>query len=416
MRSRLALGLALASLVSGAARAAPFDGSQPVDAYTSMGAVNSRVLALGGAFVGVAEGLGGVGANPAAIAQRDRLQRRMWALDAVLSWRAPSISELESQDLDDDGVSDRRLRSRSAIQAGAGGQYGKLGVGFLVSGWGLSAPRGAAEEQLTAQDLSIAAGWSGWRDEVVLGVSLTGANGEVRSTVGGVEHGRVEYDGLRVRLGGLWRPRGEPFRLGVALDPGARALPSGDRSGLPFPTPSAFLFPWVAAVGGAVWIGPNARRLNEPPPAALELHPDWGDPPEWDPAGPQPVLLALQVDVVGPSRGAVSFGSAVVEGAEALPSGRTASVVLRGGAEWEPWIGWAHLRAGSYLEPSRTGAGSRLHGTFGAEVRVPCWPWDLSLGVAGDVAARFRQLGLSVGLWGDVGPGSAPPRLASPAA
>jgi hypothetical protein len=69
-----------------------------------------------------------------------------------------------------------------------------------------------------------------------------------------------------------------------------------------------------------------------------------------------------------------------------------------------------HVRGGSYLEPSRTGNGARLHGTFGLELRIPCWPGDLSLGFAGDVSSRFQQIGLSAGWWSDVGPGRAPAR------
>jgi hypothetical protein len=408
---RLTLTAALALLLAaGRAGAAPFDGSAPVDAYKPMGAVSSRVLGLGGAYVGVAEGLEGVASNPAAVAHRERNLRRMWSLDATLAWRAPTLSELASQDLDNDGVPDRGLTSRSSLQLGAGGQYGRLGVGIVVTSWGLTGPRGAAVEELTATDGSVAVGWSGPRDELVVGVSLTGGNGEVVSRTGGVEAGRVSYGGLRFRAGGLWRPRGERWRLGASLDPGARALPDGSRAELPFPTPTAFLFPWVAAVGGAIWIGPNARRVNDPPPIALERHPEWEEPTEWESSTSRPVLLSLQAEVVGPSPGAVSFSSAVVDGAEAVPSGRKASVLVRAGAEWEPWVGWLHVRGGSYLEPSRTGSGPRLHGTFGAEVRIPCWPWDLSLGVAGDVASRFQQIGLSAGFWSDVGPGRAPAR------
>jgi hypothetical protein len=385
-----------------------------VDAWTSIGAVNSRVLGLGGAYVGVAEGLEGVGSNPAAIAQRDRLLQRRWSFDYALSWRAPTISELSVQDLDNDGITDGALTSRSAVQLGVSGQLGRVGAGILASASGLSGPRGAVVESLTAEDVSLAVGFSGWREEWVAGVSLTAALGEVASTRGGVEEGRIGYSGLRIRVGGLWRPRGEPYRLGVAFDPGARALPSGNQAVLPFPTPTAFLFPWVAAVGGAVWLGPNARRLNEPPPAALELHPEWGEPPPWEHDGRQPVLLSFQAEVVGPTSGAVSLSSAVVEGAPAIASGRHASLVLRAGAEWEPWTDWLRIRGGSYLEPSRTGIGSRLHGTFGMEARVPFWPWDVSLGFAGDVASRYRSVGLSAGWWSDTGPGRAPPPSVKP--
>jgi hypothetical protein len=70
------------------------------------------------------------------------------------------------------------------------------------------------------------------------------------------------------------------------------------------------------------------------------------------------------------------------------------------------------VRGGAYLEPSRTGAGYRLHGTFGLEVRVPCWPWDLQVALAADAARMYTNASFSVGFWSDLGParaGLAPP-------
>jgi hypothetical protein len=63
-----------------------------------------------------------------------------------------------------------------------------------------------------------------------------------------------------------------------------------------------------------------------------------------------------------------------------------------------------NLRAGSYLQPARGGQQERLHGTFGIEARIPFWPIDLSIGLGGDAAEGFRNVGLSLGFWGDVGP------------
>jgi hypothetical protein len=124
------------------------------------------------------------------------------------------------------------------------------------------------------------------------------------------------------------------------------------------------------------------------------------------------VLVSGQLDVIGPVRNAVSIESALLSG-DAIPSGRDASFAIRGGAEWEGWPDVLRVRGGTYLEPSRTGAGYRLHGTFGLEVRVPFWPWDLQVALAADAARMYTNSSFSVGFWSDLGPSrtSIPPPL-----
>jgi hypothetical protein len=62
------------------------------------------------------------------------------------------------------------------------------------------------------------------------------------------------------------------------------------------------------------------------------------------------------------------------------------------------------VRAGSYWEPGRfDGVPGRVHGPFSAEVRVgEVYIWGYRrgcLGVTGDFATRYRNVGLSIGLW-----------------
>jgi hypothetical protein len=116
------------------------------------------------------------------------------------------------------------------------------------------------------------------------------------------------------------------------------------------------------------------------------------------------VLLAAQLDVVGPAPGSVAMESALVASPGAAASGANASLVPRAGAEWEAFPERARFRAGAYLEPSRTGASPRPHGTFGVDLRVPFPVRDLQLGLSGDFAARFENVSLSLGFWSSLGP------------
>ncbi len=409
---RPALALLVALAPAGAAAQA-FDGTQGVDAYTGPLIAPSRILGLGGAYVAVAEGLGGAVVNPAAVAQPDRRLARSWDWDWLLTWYVPEAGQLGRQDLGNDGGPDVGLSGAGNGQVGLSFQRGRFGIAAYGGGWTLTALReGVGSVAMEVAQGSLAAGWAFRRGALVAGASLTTVSGVVRvvSPAGG--QAAVDYSATTLRLGALFRPRGKAWRLGAALAPEGRAIPAGDRAAMPVATPAAFVFPWVLSVGAAGWLGPNADRLNEPSPYELERNPDWGTGPEWQETSRAPVLVSAQLDLVGPTPGCVSLQSALVPSGAAIPSGERASVVLRAGAEWQPAPERFRIRGGGYVEPSRTGAAARPHGTFGLEVRVPFPVRDLSLGLAGDVAERFQNVSLSLGFWSSVGP--ARPAVAAP--
>ena len=77
------------------------------------------------------------------------------------------------------------------------------------------------------------------------------------------------------------------------------------------------------------------------------------------------------------------------------------------GIEGEPIADWFMMRAGTYLEPSRfAGVGYRAHGTLGFDLRLFSWDlfelldeFTLCPGAYADVAERYLNHGVSVGLW-----------------
>jgi hypothetical protein len=402
---------ALALSLAPAAAAQTFDGTQGVDTYTGPVISPARITGLGGAFVGVAEGLDGAQANPAAVAQRARHLDRGWDWDWVLTWYVPDPRHVVTQDLGNDGEVDAGLTGLGNAQLGLSLQRGRLGVGVLARGWTVVAPRDAVGDvEVETAEASLAFGWSALRDSVVLGASVTGVSGVVSvlptgAPPGAAPNARVEYSGSTLRFGALFRPRGRPFRLGASFHPEATARATGDRAGLPVTTPARFVFPWEASVGASAWIGPNARRYNEPPPFEARRHPEWGPEPAWDETRRRPVLVSAQLDVVGRSPGAVTVESVLDPSGGAVASGERVSVSVRAGAEWEPLPERLRARGGTYLEPSRTGGAPRLHGTFGVEGRLPFfWGYALKLGLAGDLAERFRNVSLSLGLWSSFAP------------
>ena len=400
---------ALVALLPTAAPAAPYAG-QPLDAYAGPVLGDSRVLGLAGAFAGVGEGLGGVPSNPAAVAQRSLRLDRTWDVGGSLTWFVPQAADLGSLDLGNDGHPDSGFTGRGNIQLGVSGQAGRLGGGIIGRAWEVEVARPSGDALvLSTGEVSLALGWSALADSLVVGVSVTETQGQLKLVSGKLVEQQLDYLATSLRAGALWRPRGQPFRIGASLAPAARALPRSDRAAFPATTPESFLFPWTLSLGASTWIGPNARRYNEPPPIALDRHPEWGEGPPYQAGARDPVLVSAQLDVVGPvAPGAVGIDGAL-GGGDALPSGRYASLVPRFGAEWEAWHHWLRVRGGSYLEPSRTGASPRAHATFGLEGRIPFWPWDLQLSITGDVAHRYENVSLSLWFWSEYGPAAPPP-------
>lgn len=407
-----ATALPLAAALLAAPGAAPAQTvGPPIDTVGGPAVASGRVMGLGGAYVAVAEGVGGAPLNPAAVAQRNARLRRTWDLDGLVTLYVPSTGRLASSDLDNDGRTDGALTGAGNVLVGGLAQAGRLGGAAVVQAWVISRDRPGGERvEASTVAVSLTAGWSAWRDALVIGGGITAAGGTVTFTPPGEAARELGYQALVYQLGTLWRPRGAPWRVGLAYQSAARPGASGDPSGLPFPAPAAFVVPWRLSGGLALWLGPNARRVNEPPPIALWRHPDWGEGPAYQASSRTPVLLSAQLDLLGRAPGAVGLDAALGEPAHA--SGRAASLVPRAGAEWEPIPSWLRVRGGGYLEPSRAGAGPRLHGTFGLEVKVPCWPWDLQLSAGGDLADRYRNVSLTLGLWGEL----APPPPSPPAA
>ncbi len=117
------------------------------------------------------------------------------------------------------------------------------------------------------------------------------------------------------------------------------------------------------------------------------------------------LMLSLDAILIAPVGDGIGFESFLKQRREA--SGREMSVGVRFGAEGEPIENRLKLRVGSYLEPSRFAAGNaRLHATLGSDVKLFSWdvfgiidPIELRVGAAVDVAVRYINYGISVGIW-----------------
>jgi hypothetical protein len=117
------------------------------------------------------------------------------------------------------------------------------------------------------------------------------------------------------------------------------------------------------------------------------------------------LLLSAETIFVGPTENGVGMESFLSSSEHA--SGRDVTVGFRAGIEGEPIAHWLQMRAGTYFEPSRfEGVPYRVHGTLGADVRLVSWDlfglleeFTLRAGASADVAERYLNVGVGIGLW-----------------
>src|SRR5262249_31946784 len=117
------------------------------------------------------------------------------------------------------------------------------------------------------------------------------------------------------------------------------------------------------------------------------------------------LMLSLDAIMISPIEDGIGFESFMTQRREA--SGRGFSWGARAGLEGEPVENRLKLRIRSYFEPSRFADGSaRVHATFGTDVRLFSWdvlglldPIEIRIGAAMDVAVRYMNYGISVGVW-----------------
>lgn len=346
-----------------------------------------RLIALSGAIDAVAEGAAGLYTNPASAAVRPETRTGKFTWNIAIN----TFVAANGQDSNDNGQTVTSVHRSILSAAGLLLQYGP---------WGLSLDGG-----YTAQDIAAAGGGGLGVRSIVGHVGLARTFLERAISVGmGLRLGGPQvstldpsHQTLFTRIGAspdggvIWLPRGRDFRLAVS-------------GGLPFNTspirfncdpnscdgyilPNDAVVPWDATVGGAWRFGPTP----------------WNERIDSDYRDERELTVALELGLIGAVDN--GYGMEAFAAKELQVSGRNISVTPRLGLESEVIRGWLKLRAGSYLEASRfPETSARLHATAGFEVRVFSFRFErherrVSLSAAGDLAARYKNLAMSVGLW-----------------
>lgn len=363
--------------------------SYGIDLYSGVPLGNSAVIATGGASQANSIGSSGTLVNPSAPAVRPTTDTDHWNWDYHFDYLFGSLST----DYTNSGIPQLPDGHANTVTFGGSLRVGSW-AGALTASYHntrIDDDETTSTAALYAQSYQVKAALAKWvpQLDMALGASVVTALFDVYPDCPQCAP-VFSIQGAGAEAGAQWLPRLRSFRLGATVssnitgsqitiddcNAGAICMVLPDRVVAPAQLAAGFAYRWAETAWNQQ-VGGNFR---------------------------DEVSLTVVGDVVitGPSPDAYgldAFGIGKLE-----RSGRHNAVSVRGGVEYE-WIpGRFRVRGGSYWEPNRfEGVPGRLHATFGIEGRVlEFHAWGRRRGritLTGDVAAGYRNLGLSVGFW-----------------
>lgn len=352
----------------------------PIEAWQGVELGGSRMLAMGGAFLAVAEGAQAGLDNPAALAVRPPRAADTWT-SVGLTVGAAGLNTLSGFAPDEVNAEEPERR----LRLGVVWRRGPAALGAFGSSLGYAfdrTPDTPSFRRMEHGALSLGGGYAlGGGSFVVGALGHLMVAGVTAGTHGlfGREVERVAV-GPGATVGALWAPSSAPWRLGLRYRPYARTLPPSD-------APAEVDVRWPVEVGvGLAWqigVSRNAPATYGRGPALVR--------------DGRYLLLTSDVDVLGPSGG--------VPWTEWIGPARAAAVTtvaLHVGAEAEVAPQRLTARLGAYTQPGRgAGVPNRLHGTAGCAVLVGRFPWigGLRVSPAVDLSQDGFRLSLGIGPW-----------------
>lgn len=359
------------------------DRNYAIDLYDGVAIGNTAMVAMGGAGAASINGTAGLLINPSAIAVRSTTDLDTWNWDYHLD----VLTGKYSSDYDNNGVVAGEDSGASLVTGGFGLRYHDWSIATTTLIQSAPVPGSTTALDASASRVQFILGNYQSRFDLAIGAGVQLASFAVADG----NKKLFEVSGTGFILGATWLPQQANIRIGGAID-----LPiSGGEVTTSACDPTScdgYILPNevdapARIVGGVAYrIGPTA----------------WNQPITTVFRDERALTLSADLVVTGATRN--GYGIEAFSMQQLQRSGRAVSVSPRGGAEYEWLPGRLRLRGGSYWEPSRfDGVGGRLHVTIGAELAI--WGFDffgprrLRLTFTADEAARYRNIGASIGFW-----------------
>jgi len=337
---------------------------------------SARQVALGGAYIGVAEGIASLNSNPAGVAFR--LARSTENFD--WDWTV-GLNDLKSNDFDNNGVSPPDYNSHRIRSLGLMGQYGPWGIGILNNAEILSLDGLNSDDEYVLSVTSLALGRQFLDRELTVGGGIRATMTKLQNQPFDATLGKISGTGWDI--GAVWNPERGPFRLGAAYSSSISSDQVLNTSGVPVTVngliiPQQVILP--ATLGLGIYYG-------------VDSAPFWAS-HKW--------LVASDLLFTGTSKNAVGVESVLAQ--KIQPIGTHTTTSFRIGSELETLPGRLRLRLGSYYEPSNfEGVAGRTHLTSGFETRLfhtsYLGEYDWGFTFTADSARDYLGIFISLGFW-----------------
>lgn len=379
-----------------------------IDLHQGMIMGSPRVIGLGGAYTGLAQGVVALPFNSAAVVQRPHFSSDYFDWDLGFDVIFPPTMQSGNFDIDNNGVSSGQ--QYMSLSGGFLLQFGRFGVGVYVMGhtYQFDAYSFAFDKlEQSTFTTRIVLGYSLFEHQLLLGASwkqgvfqLNPLTGNEDSLVVGDKI--FEQKAFSPEFGIIWRPDEQFFRVGLSFtapEVGSESqLCIGSECPSGFILPRGVSMPWVLSLGATYKLG--GMPLNQLPTCFKSLP----GPVQADKNKTEgyTLLMVVQLDVVGAHENAIGSDGFISQLREL--SGESITLVPRLGLESQVWPGWVKLRAGFYWEPSRfENSSGRAHGTIGMDLRLFRIDWmsdePLFFSTAFDMSRQYQNLSFAVGLW-----------------
>src|SRR5262245_20408633 len=339
---------------------------------------SSRKVALGGAYIGVAEGIASLSSNPAGVAFRPQRSTTKFDWD----WTA-ALTSLDSEDFDNNGETPPNYKSHRIRSLGLMGQYGPWGLGVLSDSEIIALENpDADDDDYVLSVTSLTLGRQFLDRELTVGVGLRATTTKLRTSAFDVTRGKLSGTGWDV--GALWNPERGPWRFGMTYSSSIRSDEVLDAPGDTPVTVNGLIVPQQVILPASLGLGASY---------AVDSAPFWKG-HKW--------LVASDLLYTESSENAVGVESVLAQ--KIQPVGTDDTIGVRLGSELETIPGRLRLRLGTYYEPSNyEGVSSRMHVTGGFEVRVfhtSIWgEYDWALTATVDSARDYLNVMVSIGFW-----------------
>lgn len=338
---------------------------------------SARQVAMGGAYIGVAEGVTALNSNPAGVAFR--LERSTEKFD--WDWTV-GLNNLKSNDFDNNGVSPPDYKTHQIQTLGLMGQYGPWGIGVLNNSEILSLEGLNSDDEYVLSVTSLALGRQFLDRELTVGAGIRATMTKLRNQPFDATLGKISGTGWDV--GALWNPERGPYRFGAVYSSSISSNQSLTNTGGTPVTVNGLIVPQQVILPATLGLGMSY---------GVESAPFWED-HKW--------LVASDLLFTAASDNAVGVESVLAQKMQPVGTHNTTS--LRLGSELETMPGRLRLRLGSYYEPSNyEGVPGRTHLTGGFEARMFhtsfLGEYDWSLTYTVDSARDYLNMFVALGFW-----------------